>query len=56
MLLEAAVNFPKDDSNDIIDSMTQALIKLKSSGWVYNKQDPRPIEEDAWKKEYRPYT
>lgn len=56
MFLEAAVNFPNDESNDIIDSMSQAFIRLKSTGWVYNKEDPRPPQTAAWNINNRPYT
>lgn len=56
MFLEAAVNFPNDESNDIIDSMSQAFIRLKTTGWVYNKEDPQPVQREIWERENRPYT
>lgn len=54
IFLEAATLFPNDESNDIIDSMSQAFIRLISSGWVTNKEDPREMPEEVWKKQ-RPY-
>lgn len=55
MFLGAAELFPKGDGADIIDSMSQAFIRLKTSGWVYNKEDPMPEKQEAWKKEQKPY-
>lgn len=55
MFLEAAVNFPSDESNDIIDSMSQAFQRLKDSGWVANKADPVSDQEINWHQESRPY-
>lgn len=56
MFLEAAVNFPNTESNDIIDSMSQAFIRLTSTGWVYNKEDPQPPQSQPWEKDNKPYT
>lgn len=56
IFLEAASLFPNDASNDIIDSTSQAFIRLTSSGWLMNKEDPRDApQEEAWKKTKRPY-
>lgn len=55
LFLQAAVNFPHDDYNDIIDSMSQAFIHIISNGWVSNKEDPRDDFEPNWKQESRPY-
>lgn len=49
--LEAAELFPNAESNDIIDSMSQAFIRLKNSGWLYNKEDPQPINDEPWKND-----
>lgn len=51
MFLEAACLFPNDESNDIIDSTSQAFIRLTSFGWLINKEDPLPPPEEAWKKQ-----
>lgn len=56
MFLEAAINFPNAESNDIIDSMSQAFIWFISRGWVYNKEDPQPEKAPPWEKDNRPYT
>jgi hypothetical protein len=32
--LELCLKFPNDESNDVVDSMSQALIKIRESGWV----------------------
>lgn len=57
MFLEAAVSFPSDlnGTNDLIDSMSQAFIRFKSTGWVANKEDPRIETEPDWKTRERPY-
>jgi hypothetical protein len=53
IFLEAAVNFPEDKSNkptnDIIDTMSQAFIRLMSTGWVANTYDPSFEREQNWK-------
>lgn len=54
MLLESAVNFPNAESNDVIDSLSQAFIWITSHGWVTNKEDPQPEYSPTWKK--KPYT
>jgi len=56
MFLEAAINFPNAESNDIIDSMSQAFIRLTSTGWLINKEDPRPSQNNAWEKDNKSYT
>ena len=55
MLIEAAVTFPNTESNDIIDSMSQALIRLRSSGWLTNKEDPILSSAPHWKTIDKPY-
>src|SRR5271154_6187397 len=53
IFLEAAVNFPEDrggkPTNDIIDTMSQAFIRLTSMGWVANTSDPVFEEETNWR-------
>jgi len=51
IFLEAAELFPNAESNDVIDSMSQAFIRLKNSGWIYNKEDPQPVQQDPWKSD-----
>lgn len=55
LFLEAAITFPNAESNDIIDSMSQAFIRLTSTGWVTNKEDPKPPQSNPWEKD-KPYT
>lgn len=59
MFIEAAISFSEDNikknSNDIIDSMSQAFIRLTSTGWLLNKEDPINDTEEQWKKERRRY-
>jgi len=59
MFLEAAVNFPEDrggkPTNDIIDSMSQAFIRLTSMGWVANTYDPVFEAETNWKNMEKKY-
>jgi hypothetical protein len=55
MFLEAAITFPNTESNDIIDSMSQAFIRLTSTGWITNKEDPVDVWEPNWKQIDKPY-
>ena len=32
--LDLCLKFPNDESNDVVDSMSQALIKIRQDGWV----------------------
>jgi predicted phage terminase large subunit-like protein len=41
--LEAAVKFPTGESNDVIDTMSQALMKLRDGHFLLNPKDERPI-------------
>jgi len=41
LLIEQACLFPKAESRDLVDAMTQALLKLSASGWVVHSGDPR---------------
>ena len=41
---EQASMFPAASSRDLVDTMTQALWRLMSSGFVWNPQDPGPEE------------
>jgi len=38
--------FPKAESRDLVDTMTQALLRLSASGWVVHTEDPRPADDD----------
>lgn len=46
VFLNACELFPSSDSNDIIDTMSQALIVLTKNGYIYNKDDDQPIYDD----------
>jgi len=54
IFLRAAEFFPKGDGADIIDSMSQAFIRLKTDGWIINKEDPQPQKQEAWANQ-KPY-
>lgn len=49
IFLEAAGLFPNEESNDVIDSMSQAFIRLMSTGWLSNKEDPMPEPQEPWR-------
>ncbi len=55
MFLHAATLFPNDESNDIIDSMSQAFIRLTQTGWISNKEDPLPPKTETWEAANKPY-
>lgn len=38
-LIENCAMFPNGDSRDLVDTMTQTLLRLKSSGWVSHADD-----------------
>lgn len=42
--LEAAASFPNLESNDLVDTMSQALTKLKTGMFLLNPKDERPVE------------
>lgn len=39
-LVKDCLLFPKGESNDTIDSMSQALIRLKQTNWLYHPDNP----------------
>lgn len=39
-LIKDCLLFPKGESNDTIDSMSQALIRLKQTNWLYHPDNP----------------
>lgn len=41
--LEVCARFPTADSNDLVDTMSQALTKLRDGQFVLNPKDERPI-------------
>lgn len=45
--VEQSVSFPKAASRDWVDTMTQALWRLESSGWVYHPDDEPPPPENG---------
>lgn len=55
MFLSAALTFPCKEANDVIDSMSQAFIRLTSTGWVANKEDPVFQTEPNWRTIDKPY-
>jgi phage terminase large subunit-like protein len=52
LFIESAELFPSSDVNDVIDSMSQAFLRLISAGWIMNKEDPPLIqnETEIWEK------
>lgn len=41
-MVAQAVLFPAGTSRDLVDTMAQALLRLKFTGWVHNPADPDP--------------
>lgn len=54
LFIQDAILFPSGESNDVIDSMSQALIRLKQTGWAENTNDPTPIPKYEWETWKRP--
>lgn len=48
MFVEACALFPNGDSRDIVDTLSQAMIRLKHSGWLKNSADRNKEEEAEW--------
>lgn len=48
--LETVITFPSPQSNDIVDTMTQAFLKLKSGRYILNPRDERPIPPSSYQK------
>ena len=44
--VEEVSTFPNSSSRDLVDTMTQALLKLKSGQFVLNPKDERPTPTD----------
>ena len=40
LLLEQCLLFPNAESRDIVDTLTQALLRLQYSGWIAHPEDP----------------
>lgn len=59
LFLEAATLFPNplqgSNTNDIIDSMSQAFMYLKDAGWIYNLTDPPFVDHQQAGRSTRPY-
>ncbi len=45
--LESAAGFPNAESRDLVDTMTQALLKLREGRFLLNPDDERPIQEST---------
>lgn len=43
--LQEAATFPNSSSRDLVDTMTQALLKLRQGQFLLNPRDERPLEE-----------
>lgn len=48
--LETIITFPSPQSNDIVDTMTQAFLKLKSGRYILNPRDERPIPPSSYQE------
>lgn len=42
--IQSLISFPQGDSRDDCDAFSQAVIRLRQSGWVRNTADPKPPE------------
>ena len=51
--LESVACFPNAESRDLVDTMTQALLKLKEGKFLLNPKDERPITSSV--KEIKVY-
>lgn len=44
-MVELASLFPNAESNDLVDSMSQAFIRLLNSGWIRHREDDIPLSK-----------
>ena len=42
--LQEVATFPNSSSRDLVDTMTQALLKLRDGHFILNPRDERPVE------------
>ena len=49
LFIESAAAFPNLDSNDLIDTMSQAFIRLSEGRWLGHPLDPKPPVINPWK-------
>jgi phage terminase large subunit-like protein len=54
LFVESAISFPNMESNDLIDTMSQAFIRINSGGWVQHPLDPEPIQMNHWRDHDKP--
>lgn len=47
LLLDQCLLFPNAESRDIVDTLTQALLRLQYSGWIAHPEDPGTPEDMA---------
>lgn len=45
-ILDQCTAFPNADSRDVVDTLVQVLLRLSTTGWVWNPSDTPPPEED----------
>ena len=45
VFVNQAIIFPQASSRDLVDTMTQVLWRLSSSGWIWHRDDVGPSEE-----------
>jgi predicted phage terminase large subunit-like protein len=45
IFLESVACFPNAESRDLVDTMTQALLKLKEGRFILNPRDERPVQQ-----------
>ena len=53
LFIEQTASFPNAASRDLVDSMTQALIRFSKSGWVWHPEDVLPPPRNRMAEELR---
>jgi phage terminase large subunit-like protein len=53
-LIEECAAFPAGDHDDLVDSMTQALLRFRQGGWLRTDMDERD-EEVSYKRRVEYY-
>lgn len=54
LFVHNAISFPNQESNDLIDTMSQAFIRINAGGWVNHPLDPEPVQTNQWRHSDRP--
>lgn len=53
--LSAISIFPNGKHNDVVDSTTQAFIRMRELGYIFHRDEAMPADPEPWKTQGKPY-